>query len=284
MNALLIISHYAALMPFPDIDPVAFAVGPVSVHWYGLAYITGIILGWYYARRLIARPDLWPNGNPPMDLQQTDDFVTWATLGVVIGGRLGYLLVYDLPNVIADPMRAIQIWNGGMSFHGGFLGTMIVMIIYANRKKLSVWSLFDLVSIVVPFGLLFGRIANFINGELWGRVTDVPWAVVFPKGGPFGRHPSQLYEAGLEGIALLIILFIVGVLFGGLKKSGLVTGVFVSLYALSRIIVEFFREPDEQIGYLLGGWLTMGMILSLPMLAAGIWAILRALRASPKAS
>ena len=284
MNALLIVSHYAALMPFPDIDPVAFALGPVSVHWYGLAYITGIILGWYYARRLIARPDLWPNGNPPMDLQQTDDFVTWATLGVVIGGRLGYLLVYDLPNVIADPIRAVQIWNGGMSFHGGFLGTAIVMILYARRKNLSLWSLFDLVSIVVPFGLLFGRIANFINGELWGRVTDVPWAVVFPKGGPFARHPSQLYEAGLEGIALLIILFIVGVLFGGLKKPGLVTGVFVSLYALSRIFVEFFREPDEQIGYLFGGWLTMGMILSLPMLAAGIWAILRAQRSSPSAS
>ena len=284
MNALLIISYYAALMPFPNIDPVAFALGPVSVHWYGLAYITGIILGWYYARQLIVRTHLWPNGQPPMNLQQTDDFVTWATLGVVVGGRLGYLLVYDLPNVMADPMRAVQIWNGGMSFHGGFLGTTIVMILYAQRNRLSLWSLFDLVSIVVPFGLLFGRIANFINGELWGRVTDVPWAVIFPKGGPFGRHPSQLYEAGLEGILLLIVLFVVGVLLGGLRRSGLVTGVFVSLYALARIFVEFFREPAAQLGSLLGGWLTMGMILSLPMLAAGLWAIWRAMRQSPDAS
>jgi phosphatidylglycerol:prolipoprotein diacylglycerol transferase len=213
-----------------------------------------------------------------MTLQQTDDFVSWATLGVVIGGRIGYLAVYDLPNLLEDPMRAFRIWDGGMSFHGGFLGTTLVMLIYARRHTLPLWSLFDLVSIVVPFGLLFGRLANFINGELWGRVTDVPWAIVFPKGGPFARHPSQLYEAGLEGLLPLVILFIVGVGFSGLKKPGLVTGLFVSIYALSRIFVEFFREPDEQIGYLSGGWLTMGMILSLPMLAVGIWAMIRAQR------
>jgi phosphatidylglycerol---prolipoprotein diacylglyceryl transferase len=278
MNALLISSYYAGLLPFPDLNPVAFSLGPISVHWYGLAYVTGIILGWYYARQLIVRSDLWPQGRPPMTLQQTDDFVTWATLGVVIGGRIGYLAVYDLPNLFEDPMRAFRIWNGGMSFHGGFLGTALVMLIYARRHTLPLWSLFDLVSIVVPFGLLFGRLANFINGELWGRVTDVPWAIVFPKGGPFARHPSQLYEAGLEGLLLLVILFIVGVGFSGLKKPGLVTGLFVSVYALSRIFVEFFREPDEQIGYLSGGWLTMGMILSLPMLAAGIWAMIRAQR------
>lgn len=270
-------------MPFPDINPVAFSLGPLAVHWYGLAYVTGILLGWYYARRLISRPDLWPNGEAPLSLLQTDDFVTWAALGVVLGGRIGYLAFYDLSNVMADPLRAVQIWNGGMSFHGGFLGTTLAMILYANRKKLPVWSLFDMVSIVVPFGLLFGRIANFINGELWGRVTDVPWAFVFPQGGPFARHPSQLYEAGLEGLALLVILFFIGVVFGGLKKPGLVTGAFVSLYAVSRIIVEFFREPDEQLGYLLGGWLTMGMLLSLPMLAAGLWAIARAKRATPPA-
>ncbi|MEN9895227.1 MAG: hypothetical protein RIR97_1079 [Pseudomonadota bacterium] len=278
MTALLISSYYAGLLPFPDIHPVAFSLGPIAVHWYGLAYVTGILLGWYYARQLIVRTSLWPQGQPPMTLQQTDDFVSWATLGVVIGGRIGYLAVYDLPNLLEDPMRAFRIWDGGMSFHGGFLGTTLVMLIYARRHTLPLWSLFDLVSIVVPFGLLFGRLANFINGELWGRVTDVPWAIVFPKGGPFARHPSQLYEAGLEGLLPLVILFIVGVGFSGLKKPGLVTGLFVSIYALSRIFVEFFREPDEQIGYLSGGWLTMGMILSLPMLAVGIWAMIRAQR------
>lgn len=282
MNALPITNRFFAILPFPDIDPVAFAIGPLSVHWYGLAYVTGILLGWYYARQLISRPALWPNGQAPMTLTQTDDFVTWAAIGIVLGGRIGYLAVYDLPNIIDNPMRAFEIWNGGMSFHGGFLGTTLAMIIYANRKKLVLWSLFDLVSAVVPCGLLFGRIANFINGELWGRITDVPWAVVFPKGGPFARHPSQLYEAGLEGVALLIILGVVGIVFGGFKKPGLVTGVFVGLYGVSRIIVEFYREPDEQIGYLFGNWLTMGMVLSLPMLAAGLWAIARALRA-PKA-
>ncbi len=270
-------------MPFPNIDPVIFSIGPLSVHWYGLAYVAGILLGWFYARRLIASPALWRNNTPPMNKQQLDDFLLWAAAGVVLGGRLGYVLFYDFAAVSVDPMRIFAITKGGMSFHGGLTGTTIAMILFARRHSLSVWSLFDTIATVVPIGLFFGRIANFINGELWGGLTNVPWAVVFPTGGPFSRHPSQLYEAGLEGIVLLILLAIAVYAFKALKAPGTVTGIFVIGYALSRIFVEFFREPDAQLGYLAFGWLTMGMLLSLPMVALGIWAVIRARLAAGKA-
>ncbi|MCP8893981.1 prolipoprotein diacylglyceryl transferase [Shinella daejeonensis] len=263
-----------AILPFPEIDPVAFSVGPVAVHWYGIAYVAGIMLGWLYARRLLATPGLW-GGEPPMTREALDDFLVWAAAGIILGGRIGYILFYDFDNVLADPLRAVQIWNGGMSFHGGLLGTTVAMALFARRRGIAIWSLFDIVSAVVPIGLFFGRVANFINGELWGRLSDAPWAVVFPEAGPFARHPSQLYEAGLEGIVLLLLLALAIYRFGALKRPGLVTGFFVSGYALSRITVEFFREPDAQLGYLAGGWLTMGMLLSLPMLAIGLWAIFR---------
>lgn len=199
----------------------------------------------------------------------------------MVGGRLGYVLVYDLPNVLADPLLVFEIQKGGMSFHGGFAGTAIAMALFARKRGIPVWSMFDIIAAVAPIGLFFGRIANFINSELWGRLTDVPWAVVFPTGGPFARHPSQLYEAGLEGLALLIILAILIYGFKALKRPGTVTGTFVAGYALSRIFVEFFREPDAQLGYLAStNWLTMGMLLSTPMVAVGIWAILRARRAA----
>ncbi|MGR9157708.1 prolipoprotein diacylglyceryl transferase [Rhizobium leguminosarum] len=268
-----------AIMPFPDIDPIAFSIGPLAIHWYGLAYVAGILLGWAYARRLTANESLWPGNVSPLSRTQLDDFIVWAALGVVLGGRLGYIFFYDLPAVLRSPIRALEIWNGGMSFHGGLTGTTIAMILFARRNAIPIWSLFDIVATVVPFGLFFGRIANFINGELWGRLTDVPWAVVFPTGGPFARHPSQLYEAGLEGIVLLLVLAVLVYGMRALKSPGFITGVFVCGYALSRIFVEFFREPDAQLGYLLGtNWLTMGMVLSSPMILLGLWAMLRARR------
>ncbi|MDR6816540.1 phosphatidylglycerol:prolipoprotein diacylglycerol transferase [Neorhizobium sp. 2083] len=269
--------HLFALMPFPNINPVAFSIGPLAIHWYGLAYVAGIMLGWFYARRLAANASLWRNDQSPITAAQLDDFLVWVAAGIVLGGRIGYILFYDLAAVAANPIRAIEIWNGGMSFHGGFIGATIAMIIFARRNAIPVWSMFDTVAAVVPFGLFFGRIANFINGELWGRLSDAPWAVVFPTGGPFSRHPSQLYEAGLEGIVLVLVLALMIFRFKALKIPGTIAGTFVVGYALCRIFVEFFREPDAQLGYLLGtSWLTMGMVLSLPMIAAGLWAIVRA--------
>jgi phosphatidylglycerol:prolipoprotein diacylglycerol transferase len=263
-------------MPFPQIDPIAISIGPLAIHWYGLAYVVGIMLGWLYARHLTRKNNLWPGDTSPITITHLDDFIVWATAGIVLGGRLGYILVYDFPSVAANPLRAFEIWNGGMSFHGGLTGTTIAMFLFARRNKIPVWSMFDIIAAAAPIGLFFGRIANFINGELWGRLSDAPWAVVFPTGGPFARHPSQLYEAALEGLVLFIVLVIAIHGFKALKRPGIVTGIFVTGYGLSRILVEFFREPDAQLGYLAGNWLTMGMVLSTPMVALGIWAILRA--------
>lgn len=280
------VSNLLAIMPFPDIDPVLVTIGPLSVHWYGLAYVTGIMLGWLYARSLVRDKRLWTGGQPAASEAELDDFLLWAAIGIVAGGRIGYILFYDFANVAMNPLRALEIWNGGMSFHGGLLGTMIAMIVFARKRSIPVWSLFDIVSAVVPIGLFFGRIANFINGELWGGPTSMPWGVVFCNSylmaengcvaGPDPRHPSQLYEAALEGIVLWLVLRYFTHNRLALKTPGLVTGVFVCGYAVSRILVEFFRQPDAGIGYLAFGWLTMGMVLSLPMVAAGIWAIVRA--------
>lgn len=267
-----------AILPFPNIDPVAFAIGPLAVHWYGLAYVAGIMIGWLYARKLIDRPTLWKGDAAPMTKTHLDDFLVWIAVGIVVGGRTGYVLFYDLPVMLENPIRIIQIWNGGMSFHGGLMGAIVAMILFARKNMIPVWSMFDIIAAVVPIGLLFGRIANFINGELWGRLSSAPWAIVFPTGGPFARHPSQLYEAALEGIVLLLLL--ASLIFGikAFKTPGLIAGIFVTGYGLSRIFVEFFREPDAQLGYLLGtNWLTMGMVLSSPMVLIGLWAALRAL-------
>jgi phosphatidylglycerol---prolipoprotein diacylglyceryl transferase len=269
-----------AIMPFPNIDPVALSIGPVAIKWYGLAYVVGILLGWLYARKIVSTPRLWRNDTPAMTVIDIDDFVLWAAAGIVLGGRLGYILFYDFAQFAANPVSIFEIWHGGMSFHGGITGTVIAMILFARRRGFSAWSLFDVVATVCVTGLFFGRIANFINGELWGRLTDVPWGVVFPGQDPFARHPSQLYEAGLEGFVTGLILAYLVFVRGKLKEPGFVAGAFVSLYALSRIAVEFVRVPDAQLGYLFGGWLTMGMVLSLPMLLLGIWAMWRATAAA----
>jgi phosphatidylglycerol---prolipoprotein diacylglyceryl transferase len=277
--------HFLAILPFPNIDPVAFSIGPLAVHWYGLAYVAGILLGWLYTRQLIARPHLWKGDAAPATNAHLDDFLVWIAAGIVLGGRTGYILFYDFASVAADPIRAIQIWNGGMSFHGGLIGATLAMILFARRNLIPVWSMFDIVAAAAPIGLFFGRIANFINGELWGRLSSAPWAIVFPTGGPFARHPSQLYEAALEGIVLFLLLALMIFGFKALRRPGLVCGVFVIGYGLSRTFVEFFREPDAQLGYLLGtNWLTMGMVLSLPMVAIGAWAVLRAQSAARAAA
>jgi len=273
-----------ASLPFPNIDPVLFSIGPLAIHWYGLAYVVGILLGWRYARILARTERLWAPGKPAMTPVDIDDFLLWAALGIVLGGRVGYILFYDFAAFAANPLRLLEIWNGGMSFHGGLLGTIIAMIVFARRRNIVVWSLFDVVAASACIGLFLGRVANFVNAELWGKVSDVPWAVVFPTGGPLPRHPSQLYEAVLEGPVLFALLAVLIWRFGKLNTPRYVGGAFIAGYAVSRILVEFVREPDAHIGYLFGGWLTMGMLLSIPMLAIGIGAMMIARPVGPPPS
>ena len=262
-----------AAIAFPNIDPVIVSIGPVAIHWYGLGYIVGILFTWWYAKRLLRNARLWPEGASPMKPEDLDDFIVWAAIGVVVGGRLGYILFYDFQRYLTNPLDIFAVWQGGMSFHGGFAGTALAIILFARSRGINVWTLFDVVAAGAPVALGLVRCANFINSELWGRVTDVPWAVMFPTGGPFLRHPSQLYEAALEGLVLFVVLRLLTHAFLKLKSPGFVAGAFVTGYGLSRIFVEFFREPDAQIGYLFGGWLTMGMVLSLPMVLIGLWAM-----------
>ncbi|MCJ2141089.1 prolipoprotein diacylglyceryl transferase [Methylobacterium sp. E-066] len=263
-------------LPFPAIDPVALAIGPITIKWYALAYIAGLIGGWYYARRLVMADSLWGVVKRPQ-VVDIDDLVVWVALGVVLGGRIGYVLFYNLPMYIADPMEILAIRNGGMSFHGGFLGAILAFLLFARAKKLNGYTLLDIGAVVVPIGLFFGRIANFVNGELWGRVApDFPYAIVFPTGGPLPRHPSQLYEAATEGLLLFIVMALAVRRFG-FRKPGLLGGIFVFGYALSRTVCEFFREPDRQLGFLfgdhlgpMGGGVTMGMLLCVPMMIVGL--------------
>jgi phosphatidylglycerol:prolipoprotein diacylglycerol transferase len=254
------------VLPFPAINPVLISIGPFAIRWYALAYIAGIVAGWFYARAIIASQRLW-GGPAPFAVIDFDDFVIWATLGVILGGRIGYVLFYNLPHFAAHPLEIFQLWNGGMSFHGGVIGVITAIILFALRRGLPVLSLGDVTTAVTPIGLFLGRLANFVNGELWGRPTDVPWAMIFPNGGPIPRHPSQLYEATLEGLALLAVLAIL-VQLGALKRPGLVSGAFLLGYGVARTICEFFREPDVQLGFLWGG-LTMGMLLCIPLIVAG---------------
>ncbi len=266
-------------IPFPDIDPVLIHLGPFAIRWYALAYIAGLTLGWRYILRMIATPRLW-KGPAPVTALQIDDALLWAAFGVILGGRIGYVLVYDLPAYLANPFEIVAVWHGGMSFHGGALGTLIGLGIFAWRQNISILAMFDLVSAAAPIGLFFGRIANFINSELWGRVTDEPWGVIFPNGGPAARHPSQLYEAALEGLVLFILLRILSHHFDAFKRPGTIWGSFIASYGVARVFVEFFREPDIQLGYLYGGWLTMGMVLSIPMIIIGLLIVWQAPRLS----
>lgn len=262
---------------FPDIGPVAFALGPFAVRWYALAYIAGLLFAFFYMKRLVANQPLWGQAAPGITARQLDDLFVWGVLGVILGGRAGYVLFYEPRAFLADPLAVFAIWHGGMSFHGGFLGVIVACFFFARRHGIRLDRLLDLGGASVPVGLGLGRIANFINGELYGRVSDVPWAIVFPFGGPLPRHPSQLYQAALEGAGLFILGLIATRVFGSLKRPGLTAGLFALGYGLARIFGEQFREPDAQLGFLFGP-LTMGMLLSLPLLGVGLWLIARAFR------
>lgn len=262
---------------FPQIDPVLVSIGPLAIRWYALAYIVGLLAGWGLARMLARRAPLW-GARPRPTPESLDDLLVYAALGVVFGGRIGYVLFYNLPFFLEHPGEIVQVWNGGMSFHGGLAGALLGVWLFARKYALPLLSVADLASAVAPVGIFLGRIANFIKPELWGRPTDVAWGVIFPGAGPLPRHPSQLYEAALEGLALFVLLQL-AIRVGALKRPGLVTGLFASGYALGRMVSEFFREPDPQLGFLFGG-ATMGMLLSLPLLAIGLWLIARAPRSA----
>lgn len=256
---------------FPQFDPVLVQLGPFAIRWYALAYIGGIVLGWRLLRRLTqAAPAV-------ATLEQADDFVTWATLGIVLGGRIGYVLFYQPTQFLAEPWRILQVWQGGMSFHGGMLGTAIAVVIFCWRNRVSILGFADRLAVCVPIGLGLGRIANFINGELWGRPAPdwLPWAMIFPTGGPVPRHPSQIYQALLEGVALFLLLYILAQRERLRARFGFLTGAFLASYAVARIIGEFFRQPDPFLGFLYAG-ATMGQLLSLPMLLVGLWLMARA--------
>jgi len=265
-------------LPFPNFDPVLIQLGPFAIRWYALAYIVGILLGWFYARALVRNEKLW-GGPPPMTTLQIDDFIVWVTLGIIFGGRLGYVLFYNPSYFAEHPAEAFQLWKGGMSFHGGFTGCILAVVLFAKKNKIPILSLGDVTCATGTLGVLLGRIANFINGELWGRPTDVAWGMVFPSGGPIPRHPSQLYEAALEGLLLFIVLALL-IRGGALRRPGLIIGAFAVGYSLARSFCELFREPDAQLGFL---WntITMGTLLSIPLLAFGIALIVNALRRPP---
>jgi len=265
-------------LPFPAFDPVLVTIGPFSIRWYALAYIVGILLGWVYARMLIKRERFW-GGPAPLTVVDFDDFVLWVTLGIILGGRTGYVLFYNFQHFLQNPIEIVQLWKGGMSFHGGFIGCVLAVVLFARLRGFPFLPLGDLTCATATIGLLLGRIANFINGELWGRPTDVPWAMVFPGAGPLPRHPSQLYEAGLEGLVLGLVLFFC-MRAGALKRPGLTIGLFAVGYAIARIICEFFREPDAQLGFLWGG-ATMGMLLSIPLMLVGFGFIAFAMKQPP---
>jgi len=254
-------------MVYPAIDPVALSLGPVQIHWYGLMYLLGFVGAWWLGRVRAERYG-WT-------VTEVEDLLFYGAIGVIVGGRLGYALFYDLPNNLDNPLNVLKVWQGGMSFHGGLLGVLMAFWLFARKTGKSYFTISDFIAPMVPIGLLTGRIGNFINGELWGKVSDVPWAMVFPTGGPLPRHPSQLYEAGLEGLVLFIILWLYS---AKARPLGAVSGLFLLGYGVFRFMIEFVRIPDHQYGYLALDWLTMGQILSLPMVLLGAFFIVRAHR------
>jgi phosphatidylglycerol:prolipoprotein diacylglycerol transferase len=283
-----------ALLPFPNVDPVLISFDvmgrTLAIHWYAIAYIAGFVCAWMWARLLISRLGLWRNETPPISAPQVEDLMTWMIIGTILGGRLGYVLFYQFSDFITDPARILRVWEGGMSFHGGFIGVVIAGWIYCRKARLSPWSAGDLIASSACFGLFFGRIANFVNAELWGRPTDVPWAVAFPTqaaqecgqaiGQLCGRHPSQLYEALLEGPALFLLIVTFIFVRRWLVKPGKIVGLFFVGYGTARTVVESFRQADPQfisdqnpLGHIirLGDFgLTMGQLLSLPMIVIGL--------------
>jgi phosphatidylglycerol:prolipoprotein diacylglycerol transferase len=305
------------VIPYPAIDPVLISIGPLAIRWYALAYIAGLLIGWRYCLAIARRP---PQVTTP---EQLDDFLLWAMLGVILGGRLGYILFYDSSLYFAHPLQIFYVWRGGMSFHGGALGVTLAILLFCRQRHIVFFSFADIIACAAPIGLFFGRLANFINGELWGRVTTVPWAMKFPTELNFdeqkadaalhavarvnprlgsiediiaayrddarirsvvdpilsARHPSQLYEAFLEGLVLFCVLFCLQRFTGARQRPGLLTGVFLMGYAAARMTVECVRQPDQQLGFIVFGAVTMGQLLSLPLLLFGLWLVLRAQRA-----
>jgi len=257
------------VLPFPAIDPVLVEIGPFALRWYALAYIGGIVLAWMWLRRLITLAPV------AATREQLDDLITWMTLGIILGGRLGYVLFYRLADYIETPWEALYIWQGGMSFHGGALGVILAVLWFCRRQGIDALRVGDRVATVVPIGLGLGRLANFVNGELWGRVSDVPWAMVFPTGGPLPRHPSQLYQAFLEGFCLLVALQLLLRVPALRARRGFLTGAFLAGYGVARSLGEMFRQPDAHLGFLFAG-VTMGQLLSLPMILVGVFLMLRA--------
>ncbi|MQA65657.1 MAG: prolipoprotein diacylglyceryl transferase [Alphaproteobacteria bacterium] len=281
------------VLPFPAIDPVLVTVGPFAVRWYALAYIAGLLIGWWVVARMAdtspaptgataaATVDTAAEGPRRLTRALVDDFLLWATLGVILGGRIGYVAFYNPAHYATHPLEILAVWQGGMSFHGGLAGVIAAIVLFCRRKGLPIFALGDPIALVAPIGLFFGRIANFINGELYGRVSDVPWAMVFPRGGDMPRHPSQLYEAGLEGIVLFIVLLALVRFARARERPGLLTGAFIAGYGVARVVAEMFREPDPQLGFLAFGT-TMGQVLSLPLIVAGLWLVARACRTAPR--
>ena len=288
-------------MVLPDFDPVAISLGPLPLRWYALAYVAGIMAGWWYATQLAQRQSLWAPNRSPLDKDGVADLAAWIILGIILGGRLGFALFYNpslypqlfTGETLGQRFELLQIWTGGMSFHGGFIGVSIAIILFARSKGANLLSVGDLIAPVVPIGLFTGRLANFINGELWGRPSDAPWAINFCNArnqeiygpacnymgfgpGDVARHPSQLYEAGLEGLLLFAILAFAVWKLRLLAKPGYVTGLFLVGYGLSRAVLETVREPDAHMPEFLQGHVTMGMMLSIPMILVGAWLIWRA--------
>jgi phosphatidylglycerol---prolipoprotein diacylglyceryl transferase len=285
------------MIPFPDISPnlVSFELFgfEIALRWYALAYIVGLLFGLWIFLRAIRTPRLWA-GSPPLTAEQAERFLTWAIIGVILGGRIGYVLFYDLPTYLADPLQIVRVWEGGMAFHGGFAGVVFAAIWFCRREKIPMLTMGDLLAVAAPVGLMLGRLANFINAELWGRPTDLPWGVIFPGAaaqtcpnlvGLCARHPSQLYQAALEGLLLAVVLIWLAFRRGWFKRPGALMGVFLVGYGVARFLVEFVRQPDAQfvtpgnpigLAVQVGGWgLTMGQLLSLPMIAVGLWFIFR---------
>lgn len=263
-------------LSFPNIDPVAIYLGPLHIRWYALAYLGGFLGGWRYAIYLTGSSKKQSPAARP-DATDIDDFIPWAIAGVILGGRVGYILFYNFAEYAADPFEMLKIWHGGMSFHGAATGVTLALLLFAWRRKISYRRMADVICAAVPIGLFLGRIANFINGELYGRATNVPWAVKFPAGGFIPRHPSQIYESLLEGLGLFILLFILARIDRVRRIPGILTAVFLMGYALCRVFVEFFREPDAQLGFILPG-ISMGQILCLPMFALGACVLAYALK------